>query len=108
MTIATDSLWIVIVGLAVGSYLIRFSFLGLIGNRPMPPWLLRLLRYTGVAVLPALVTPLVLFPAATGGQTDPARLLAAVATVAGVRFTKNVLAGILLGGATLYLALWLF
>lgn len=100
--------WIVIAALAVGSYLIRFSFLGLIGDRTLPPWVLRHLRYTGVAVLPAIVAPLVLFPAATGGQPDPARLLAAVVTVLAVVTLKNVLAGVALGGGALYLGLWLF
>ena len=39
----------------IGTFLVRFSFLGLIGNRDLPPWLLRHLRYTPVAVFPALV-----------------------------------------------------
>lgn len=108
MTPDPVAIWIVIAALAIGSYLIRFSFLGLIGNRPMPPWVLRHLRYTGVAVLPAIVTPLVLFPAATGGHTDPARLAAAIATALGVILLRNTLGGIVLGGAALYLGLWLF
>lgn len=107
MRLDPATVWIVIAALASGSYLIRFSFLGLIGNQPLPPWVLRHLRYTPVAVIPALVTPLVLFPAATGGEPDPARLFAAgVAILAGLA-TRNVLAAILAGGAALYLGLWL-
>ena len=30
--------WIVILALAVGTFLIRFSFLGIIGSRPLPAW----------------------------------------------------------------------
>ncbi|MEL6992036.1 MAG: AzlD domain-containing protein, partial [Pseudomonadota bacterium] len=52
------TLWIVIVGLGVGSYLFRFGFIGIIGDRNLPPWILRHLRYTAVAVLPGLVAPL--------------------------------------------------
>lgn len=106
MTIDPGTAWIAILALAAGTFLIRFSFLGLIGNRPLPGWVLRHLRYTPVAVIPALVTPLVLSPAATGGEPDPARLLAAAATVLAGMVTRSVFAAILAGGATLYLGLW--
>ncbi|MHA6265298.1 AzlD domain-containing protein [uncultured Aliiroseovarius sp.] len=99
--------WIVIVSLAVGSFLIRFSFLGFIGDRPMPEWVLRHLRYTPVAVLPGLVAPLVLWPAATAGMPDPARLAAALVTLSVGYFSRNVLAAILSGAATLYALLFL-
>ena len=46
-------LWTVMPLMAVGTYLIRFSFLGMLGNRPLPTWLTRALRYTAVGVLPA-------------------------------------------------------
>ncbi|MCK0126169.1 AzlD domain-containing protein [Gelidibacter sp. F2691] len=101
------TVWFVIFAMAIGSFLIRFSFLGLIGDRPMPEWLLRHLRYTPVAVLPGLVAPLVLWPAATGGIPDPARLAAALVTLAVGYFSKNVLAAILSGAATLYGLLFL-
>ncbi|MEQ3670579.1 AzlD domain-containing protein, partial [Pseudophaeobacter sp.] len=48
------SLWIVITGMAVGSFALRFAFIGFMGGRPMPAWLMRHLRYTAVAILPAL------------------------------------------------------
>lgn len=98
----TTTLWIVIVGLAIGSFALRFVFIGLIGSRAMPAWLLRHLRYTAVAILPALVTPLVIWPAATQGQADPARIAAAVVTVAVGYIFKNVIVAILAGAATLY------
>jgi branched-subunit amino acid transport protein len=95
-------LWTIIVGLGVGSYLLRFVFIGLVGDRPMPAWLLRHLRYTAVAVLPALVAPKVAWPVATSGDPDPARLTAALATILVGVITKNVFAAILAGAATLY------
>lgn len=102
-----STVWLVIFALAIGSFLIRFSFLGLIGDRPMPEWVLRHLRYTPVAVLPGLVAPLVLWPDATGGMTDPARLAAALVTLAVGYFSRNVLAAILSGAVTLYALLYL-
>lgn len=96
------TLWTVIAGLAVGSFTLRFTFLGLIGDRPLPDWLLRHLRYTAVAILPALTAPLVVWPAATGGETDPARLAAAVGTLAVGYVTKNIYAAIIAGAALLW------
>ena len=101
------TLWLVILGLALGSFALRFAFLGVIGNRPLPEWVLRHLRYTAVAVLPALVAPLVLWPGATGGETDPARLAAAFATIAVGYFTRNVLGAISAGAVTLWAMLYL-
>jgi branched-subunit amino acid transport protein len=105
--IDTTTLWIVIICLGIGSFGLRFLFTGLVGNRPMPTWVLRHLRYTAVAVLPGLIAPMVLWPPATGGMTDPARLAAAVVTLAIGVITKNVLAAILGGAGTLYLLLYL-
>lgn len=104
MSVDKTLLWTVMPALAAGTYLLRFSFLGILGRATLPVWLQRVLRYTAVAVLPGLVAPGVLWPAATGGDPDPARLLAAVATVvAGVMF-RSMLAGIGAGGVTLIAA----
>lgn len=100
--IDTVTIWIVIVILGVGTFLIRFSFLGLIGSRPLPEWVLRHLRYTAVAVLPGLVAPLVLWPQATGGEPDPARMLAAVATIVVGLWTRSVLGAMAAGAVVLY------
>lgn len=95
-------LWLVMGLLGLGTYFIRFSFLGGLGNRLLPGWLRRALRYTSVAVLPALVAPAVIWPAATGGQTDPARLAAALATLAVGFATRNMIAAIVAGGVVLF------
>ncbi len=100
-------IWTIIIVLGVGTYLIRFSFLGLIGGKDLPDWVLRHLRYTAVAVLPGLVAPLVLWPEATGGEVDPARLSAALVTFGVGLLTRNVVGAITLGGATLFAMMWL-
>lgn len=105
MTYDKSTLWLVILCVGAGSYFMRFLFIGLIADKPLPAWLLRHLRYTGVAVLPALVAPLVLWPPATGGTPDPARMTAAVVTLAVAYFSRNVLLSILAGGASLYATL---
>lgn len=98
--------WLVIIVLGIGTYLIRWSFLGAIGNRVMPSWASRALRYTAVAVLPAISAPLVAWPAATGGQPDAARMAAAVATLGVGLVTRNVLLAILAGMLTLFAMLY--
>ena len=102
--IDTGTLWFVIITLGVGSFLLRFAFLGFIGDRPLPDWLLRHLRFTAVAVLPALVAPLVVF-SGEGGSPDPARITAGIATVAAGMLTRNLFVAIGAGAATLFLFL---
>ena len=100
-------IWAIILILGVGTFCFRFSFLGLIGGKDLPEWVLRHLRYTAVAVLPGLVAPLVLWPAATNGEVDPARLCAALVTFGLGLATRNVIAAILCGGVTLFGMMWL-
>jgi len=96
------AVWITIIALGIGTFLIRFSFLGLLGGKDLPEWLTRHLRYVPVAVLPALVAPLVVWPAATGGQADLARSFAALTALAIGALTRSVLGAILGGMAVLY------
>ncbi|QRZ12886.1 AzlD domain-containing protein [Paracoccus methylovorus] len=103
---STATIWLIILAIALGTYGLRWSFLGAFGNRPMPLWAQRLLRYTAVGVLPAIVAPLVVWPAATQGAPDPARMIAAAVAVAVGVTTRNVLAAILSGMATLYTAFY--
>lgn len=102
MNYTTVEIWIIIVLVALGTYLIRFSFIGLVGDRELPQWVLRHLRYTPVAVLPGLVAPLVLWPDATGGDYNAPRLLAATVTLLLAVMFKNMLLAIFGGAATLF------
>ncbi|MDO5657793.1 MAG: AzlD domain-containing protein [Paracoccus sp. (in: a-proteobacteria)] len=102
MSYSTAQIWFIILALGAGTFLLRFSFLGLIGNRALPEWVLRLLRYTPVAVLPGLVAPLVMFPAANDGSPEPARLVAAAVTVLVGWASRSLLAAIIAGAATLF------
>ncbi|MGR3500882.1 AzlD domain-containing protein [Pseudaestuariivita sp.] len=100
-------IWTVIVFLGIGTYLIRFSFLGFLGDRELPPWLLQHLRYVGVAVLPALVAPMILWTDGPGSAIDPVQLVAAMAGfAAGWRF--GVIPALVVGMGTLYAVSALF
>ncbi len=104
---SAQAIWLTVIGLGIGTYLIRYSFIGIIGDRNLPDWLTRHLRYVPAAVMPGLIAPLTLWPEATGGVPDLARLIAAaVALFIGAVF-RSVLGAIFGGMATLYLMQYL-
>ena len=93
--------WALTIALGLGTFAIRFSFLGLLGGRELPEWALLHLRYVGVAVFPALFTHLVLWPDATGGDMDQVRIIAAIAAfLVGLR--GSVIGAIIAGMGTFY------
>lgn len=101
--IGAAEFWSLTLALGLGTFLIRFSFLGLLGGKQLPSWLLLHLKYVGVAVFPALILPAVLWPAATGGETEAPRVIAAlVAVVVGLRF--GPVGAIITGLGVLYTA----
>ncbi len=100
------SIWLTIVFLGIGTYLIRYSFVGFLGDKQLPAWLIRHLRYVPVAVMPGLIAPLTVWPAATGGELDPARLIAAAAALTIGAVFRSVLGAIFGGMAVLYLGLY--
>ncbi|WP_435165424.1 AzlD domain-containing protein [Falsirhodobacter sp. 1013] len=102
-----DDIWTLILVLGLGTFLLRFSFLGLMMGRQFPRWARRWLRYTPVVVLPGLVAPMVLWPDITGGEIDPARLGAALITVLLGVVTRSTMYAILGGAAMLYGLLWM-
>jgi len=108
MTYSAVDLWLIILALGIGTFLIRFSFLGILGNRELSPWLLRHLRYTAVGILPAMVTPLILWPEATGGELDPVRILAAALALGVGLWTRNAIWAIVAGMAALWGLGWIF
>ncbi|MDT8345696.1 MAG: AzlD domain-containing protein [Thermohalobaculum sp.] len=92
------TIWTVITGLALATYLIRFSFIGLLAGRRLPPVVTEALGYVPVTVLPAIIAPMVLL---SDGQiaADPQRVLAAVAALATGIATRRLLPGIIAGMA---------
>ena len=103
-----QTIWIVIVFLGIGTFLIRYSFLGILGGRDLPDWVLRHLRYVPVAVLPALIAPMVVWPEVTGGSLDPARLSAAAAALLIGALFRSTLGAIFGGMAVLYLVQYFY
>ena len=50
----------IIFAIGIGTYLLRLSFIGIVGDRVMPEWVLVPLRFVAPAVLAALIAPSVL------------------------------------------------
>ncbi|MRX49748.1 AzlD domain-containing protein [Paracoccus sp. S-4012] len=101
------TIWAIILILGMGTFLIRFSFLGTVGRGSLPPWALRLLRFTPVAVFPALIAPATVWPEAAGGGVDPLRLSAAALALVVGRWLRNTMAAMGAGLGALALLLWL-
>ncbi len=106
MTLSDTTIWVLIILIALGTFALRFSFLGVIGGRQLPEWVLRLLRYTPVAVIPGLMAPLVFRPLAGTGLPDPV-LLGTVAVTLAVGVWRRNAIWAMLGGALTLIALTL-
>ena len=101
------SIWLTIIFLGIGTYVLRYSFIGFFADKELPNWLTRHLRYVPAAVMPGLIAPLTVWPEATGGALDPARLTAAaVALTIGAVF-RSVLGAIFGGMFVFYLMQYL-
>jgi len=91
-------IWLLFIGLAVGTFALRISFIYLFGKVEMPEWLRRALRFVPASVLAALVLPALTYP---NGTLDLSlgniRLLAGIGGALVAWRTKNVLWTIVAG-----------
>jgi len=94
----------IVFAIGIGSYLIRLSFIGIVGNRAMPDWALVPLRFVAPAVLAALVAPAVLLHEGVltvAPATNPRAIAALVAVLIAWK-TKNVAVVITAGMVTVW------
>ena len=97
--------WLIVFLIGAGTYILRLSFIGVLGTRPVPMWAERPLRFVAPAVLAALVVPAV---ALSDGAVDVTplgnpRFIAAVAAALVAWRLKSV-AGVIVVGMVL---LWI-
>ena len=97
------TIWLIMLALAVGTFLIRISFIMLLSNREVHPLITRALRFVPAAVLSALVVPQILTRANSLriSPRNPQLIAGVVAGVIAWR-TKNVLMTILAGMIVLW------
>lgn len=99
----TDVLAVLVVGL--GTYATRASFIILLADRTLPPLLQRAVRNVGPAVLSALVASLLVGEQGITGLTPSVELTSlAAASLVAWRW-KNVIAGLVVGMAVLWIGL---
>lgn len=101
--------WGVVLGLAIGTFLIRYSFIGLFADRDMPAWLDRALKLMVPAIFAAIVFSAVVM---VGGEVAglaywPRYVAAMVALLAAVLTRGNMLVTLGVGMVTLHGLPWL-
>jgi branched-subunit amino acid transport protein len=98
------NIWLTMLAAGILTYATRLSFIMILGQREVSPRLQQALRFVPPAVLSALIFPDLLFP---NGALDPSlgneRLIAGILATAVAWRTKNVVATIVAGMATLLL-----
>ncbi len=95
----------IIGAIGAGTYLLRLSFIGILGDRTMPDWAMVPLRFVAPAILAALVAPAVLLrdgAVDVSPATNPQALAALIALIVAWK-TKNVAAVIVAGMAVVWL-----
>jgi len=94
--------------IAVGTFLLRFSFIFLYGRISLPQWLHRSMRFVPAAVLSALIFPaLVIRNGALFLSPDNHRLVAGLLALAVAWKTKNLLATTVVGLGLFWLLTYL-
>lgn len=96
--------WLVVLGLALGTFLIRYSFIGLFANRDLPAWLAHGLKLIVPAIFAAIVaTGLFISAGQFGGWALWPRYAAAVVAFAVALKTQgNILATVSVGMLALH------
>jgi branched-subunit amino acid transport protein len=91
---------------ALVTYASRAGLVLFLAERPLPPNVVRALRYVGPAVLSALTVSLI-----AGGEgvdgIDVEEIAAVTAGVFVAAITRNLIASLAIGMSTLWLLLWL-
>jgi branched-subunit amino acid transport protein len=101
--------WLLVIGLGLGTFLIRYSFIGLFANRDMPSWLTHGLKLLVPAIFAAIVAGGLFI---SGGQLGgwalwPHYVAAALALLVALRTQGHVLLTVISGMVALHLLLWI-
>jgi len=101
---AAVKLWIVIVVVGALNYASRLSFIALFAQRAVPPLVARALRYVPVAMLTALIVPMVLPGTPLAAPLPPTPKMVAALVAGGVAwFTHSTPKTLVAGMAALWL-----
>ncbi|MCL5276095.1 MAG: AzlD domain-containing protein [Chloroflexi bacterium] len=100
---------LLVIGMALVTFGVRYPVLVLVGKAPLPPAVVRALKFVPPAVLTAIIAPAVLFPrnAQIEFGLSNEYLVAAVISALVAWRTRNVLLTILIGMPALLIWRWL-
>lgn len=96
------SVWLVILGVGLGTYAFRAAMFVLLGSRQLPAWTHQPLGFVGPAAIGALIGGMVLTDGERFAPSGVAELVALAAAFATVRRSGDVARGLLVG----FPALW--
>ena len=108
MRLDSTSIWLIMVTIGAGTFLIRFSFIWLFGRGQIRPELQRVLRLVPAAVLAALILPSFALTQQGSFAFDNQRLWAGLVAAAVASRSRNILLIITAGMATLWLCSYLW
>ena len=99
--------WLAIIGLAIGTFAIRYSFIGLLAGKKLPPRFERALQLAVPAIFAALVVPMILLHA---GNLDLherwPHIVAVLATGVYAWWRGGMLISLVIGMVTLHTLSW--
>ncbi|MDZ7828749.1 MAG: AzlD domain-containing protein [Halofilum sp. (in: g-proteobacteria)] len=102
------TIWLTVLGVGLGTYALRLSFIVLWQRLRIPPVVHQALGYVPTAVLAALVLPALVRPEGVVDiSPDNLRLLAGVLAAAVAWFSRNVLLTLATGMGALWVLEWL-
>jgi branched-subunit amino acid transport protein len=101
--------WAVVIGLALGTFLIRYSFIGLFANRDIPPWLEHGLKFMVPAIFAAIVFSGVFMAGGkiVGFEHWPRLLAAVIALAVAVKKQGHIVWTVVSGMLALHALTWL-
>lgn len=102
MQLDSTILWIVMLGIGGGTFLIRFSFICLFGKKQMPEVLMRSLRLVPAAIFSALIVPSFALTQQATFSVGNYRMWAGIIAVGIAWKTRNVILTIVAGMAVLW------
>jgi branched-subunit amino acid transport protein len=98
-----NSEWLMIIGMALVTFAVRYPLLVLVGRIELSPTVVRGLRYVPPAVLAAIITPTIVMPQGTIDISLNGFMVSGIVSILVAWRMKNLLLTIVIGMATLFI-----